>query len=73
MIKFGPSAVPYLIPCLKDMNPVVRNKTAWTLGDIGPPAKEAVAALMDMIKDNTDRPVMTMIAPVTAIAQPLWA
>lgn len=54
------SAVPQIIPLLKDEDDVVRRTAAFTLGAIGPAAKAAVPDLKEMLK-TTDRDQLTAV------------
>jgi hypothetical protein len=42
----GPEMIPFLIDALEDGNPITRGRSAVILGQIGPPAREAVPALL---------------------------
>lgn len=62
--KLGPeaaSAVPKIIPLLKDEDPIVRRTAAYTLGLIGPAAKAAVPDLKAMLQTD-DRDQLTAVA-----------
>jgi len=55
--KAGPgaaSAVPDLIPLLKDQEPLVRRLAAYALGQIGPKASAAIPALKEAENDADD-------------------
>jgi HEAT repeat protein len=55
LAKAGPhaeSAVPHLIPLLKDRHIDVRRLSAYALGEIGPSAKPALPALDELLDDN---------------------
>jgi HEAT repeat protein len=50
----GEPAVPSLLQALKDPNPCVRMNVARALLEIGPEAKEAVPALIEMLDDTAE-------------------
>lgn len=52
--NFGPRAVPVLISALRDTDPVVRRWAANVLFKIGPAAKDAVPALAQALKKDTN-------------------
>lgn len=55
LAKAGPaaaSAVPDLIPLLKDKDPLVRSLAAYALGQIGPQASAAMPALKEAMNDS---------------------
>ena len=52
---FGAAVVPALLDLLKDKDADLRYRAAWILGMIGPPAKDAVRALIDRFKDSDAR------------------
>lgn len=70
--KAGPdaaSAVPSIVPLLKDEDPVVRRTAALALGAIGPAAKEAVPQLKELMQ-TTDRDQMTAVANALRAIEP---
>ena len=52
LVRIGPSAIPALIDALKDEDAGVRAEAAYTIGEIGTPAKEAAPALTVALKDE---------------------
>ncbi|MFM7215157.1 MAG: HEAT repeat domain-containing protein [Verrucomicrobiota bacterium] len=66
----GPNAagaVKEIIPLLKSDDPVVRRLAAYTLGQIGAPAKEAVPGLTAMLQDPDGNAVTAAINALRAI------
>jgi HEAT repeat protein len=61
----GKAAVPALIEALRDPDVVVRSDAAYSLGSIGPEARDAVPALNEAVKDpavaNTAGAALTLI------------
>jgi HEAT repeat protein len=55
------SAVPKIIPLLKDADPIVRRTAAYALGAIGPAARAAVPDLKEML-NAADRDQLTAVA-----------
>ena len=53
LAKIGPDAIEPLVEALKGDNPDRRAGAAYTLGLIGPPAKAALPALLEALKDET--------------------
>jgi HEAT repeat protein len=47
--------VPFLIETLGSRNPILRGRAAIVLGEIGPPAKEAVPALLKACTDSNGK------------------
>jgi HEAT repeat protein len=65
-------AVPVLIESLTDRNQQVRGRAAAALGEIGPSAKEAVPALLALLKDtkgNLDSQTMEYLRKVEEMKQ----
>lgn len=52
LVKFGADSVPFFLKTLQDRNPKVRRSAVFALGQIGPPAKEAVPLLVEMLKND---------------------
>jgi HEAT repeat protein len=48
---FGAKAVPKLVEALYDSNGYIRRPAIWTLGKIGPAAKDAIPHLEEAIRD----------------------
>jgi HEAT repeat protein len=60
----SPELVPFLVEALGDSNPTVRARAANALGGIGPAARAAVPALVDLTKDahgNLDQDTLKYI------------
>jgi HEAT repeat protein len=55
------SAVPDLIPLLKDKDPLVRSLSGYALGQIGPKASAAVPALREAMNDSDRQVVMSAL------------
>jgi HEAT repeat protein len=53
LAKIGPDAIEPLVEALKGDNPDRRAGAAYTLGLIGPPAKAALPALLEALKDES--------------------
>jgi HEAT repeat protein len=51
LARLGPEAVATLAELLRDKNDHVRYAAAWALWEVGPPAKTAVPALVELLKD----------------------
>ena len=47
-------SVPYILPRLKDADAAIRQWAAYSLGKIGPTAREAVPALQQMSQKDAD-------------------
>jgi HEAT repeat protein len=54
--RAGPKSVPILVQLLGDRDPVVRGDAASALGELGPAAKEAAAALKRLLTDMAEIP-----------------
>jgi HEAT repeat protein len=68
--KAGPAALPALkkvIPMLSDPDPLIRRTAAYVLEQIGPPAKEAVPALEEAMKDASTDVMMAVSRALEAI------
>lgn len=53
LVKFGADAVPFFMKALKEGRPQIRRSSVFALGQIGPPAKEALPLLVEMLKNDT--------------------
>ena len=49
---FGDAALPLLLPLLRHKEWRIRERGAWAISDVGPPAKAAVGALRTALKDR---------------------
>ena len=54
VLRIGPSAVPHLIPALKDERASVRGGAILVLGQFGPAAREAIPALQKIVRREQD-------------------
>jgi HEAT repeat protein len=63
------SAVPQVIPLLKDEDRIVRRTAAYALGSIGPDASAALPELKEML-NTTDREQMTVVANALRSIEP---
>jgi hypothetical protein len=54
LYEFGPASIPYLIAAARDPTPCIRHAAAIALGNCGPPAREAIPALVPLLADTND-------------------
>lgn len=64
--QFGAQAVPALVQVLRDPEPGLRLNAAATLGQIGPAAKDAAPALVELLRDRgtADAPLPMIISHI---------